>query len=193
MSKIFALWPDGSYSSKAAKKVNRRLWFTIEYKDDISSVIEATVQSFYWLIPMHNTYGWVVKDSYEGLVKNQDFLRTLLFVRLQIDHCLASAYGESIWDIKTVYSHPQALKQCEGYLNSIWIMGVATNSTSEKIHDLSFGEGIICSTNTAQTSWLQIIDESVTQDDNITIFALMANKEYSKIFMDKFNNKGLKD
>lgn len=69
---------------------------------------------------------------------------TMAFVKIQIEHCLAGVKGTVQEDVKTVYSHPQALKQCQTYLESIGATGVPTDSTTAKIQTLKAGEALIC-------------------------------------------------
>ncbi len=181
MSKIYTLWPDGSYSSMAARKVNRGLNYTIEYKWSISNVIDSTTQGFYGIIPIHNIYWWVVQDSYDGLLGKKDLLQTICFVQLQINHCLASGHGENINDIKKIYSHSQALRQCEIYLKSIQTLSIPVSSTTEKIWDLKFGEWIICSKDSAENAWLDILEERVSPVDNITMFLFISSCREKRI------------
>lgn len=176
MSTIYTLWPDGSYSSKAARKINRHHEYSLEFTDSIKNVIEQTLSGNYGVIPIHNTYWGIVHETLEWINRYKDSLLTVMFTKLQIDHCLASANGEiDVRELKTIYSHPQALKQCERYLQSVDAVHIPTKSTTEHIQKLSFWEWVICDEEIARSLGLQILENSICPDDNVTVFWLIAD------------------
>ena len=69
------------------------------------------------ILPMENSIGGSIHRNYDLLVEHE--LPIVGEVELPVDHCLLARPGTRVTDIKTVYSHPQALAQCEEYLRSL--------------------------------------------------------------------------
>jgi arogenate/prephenate dehydratase len=103
-------------------------------------------------------------------------------VELDVAHCLLALPGTKIGDVKTVYSHPQALAQCEKFLKGL---GVAV----EAVYDTAGGAklvaeeklataGAIASKRAAEVFGLQILQEAV-QDYafNVTRFAIVGGQQ----------------
>lgn len=77
-----------------------------------------------------------VENSYAGSInETSDLLRQFsLFVRgeviLRVSHCLLALPGQEPGSIHRVYSHPQALAQCSGFLRRQGLEAVATGDTA---------------------------------------------------------------
>ncbi|MBF0196004.1 MAG: prephenate dehydratase [Magnetococcales bacterium] len=66
------------------------------------------------MVPVENSMAGVVSDSYDLLA-----LKNLSIVGehyLKVHHCLLGVRGSSIDQIGAVYSHPQALAQCQSFI-----------------------------------------------------------------------------
>src|SRR4029079_12008701 len=57
-------------------------------------------------------------------------------VELDVVHCLQALPGTKLADVKTVYSHPQALAQCERYLKDL-------GATVEAVYDTAGGAKLV--------------------------------------------------
>ncbi|MBD9196395.1 MAG: hypothetical protein EGQ09_04990 [Clostridiales bacterium] len=68
----------------------------------------------YGVLPLENSTAGSVNAIYDLMMKH-DF-RIVRSVRLKIDHNLLVKPGTRREDIKEIYSHPQAISQCEQYL-----------------------------------------------------------------------------
>ena len=66
------------------------------------------------ILPMENSIGGSIHRNYDLLVEHE--LPIVGEVELAVDHCLLAGRGVKAEDIRVVYSHPQALAQCELYL-----------------------------------------------------------------------------
>lgn len=180
MSKIHALWPDGSYSSKAAKEINKDFWFEIDYKKSISNVIEETIKAYYWIVPIYNNYWWIVEQSVPLLIDNEDILNVCWITWIEINHCLATFNSDlNINDLSKIYSHPQAVKQCTPFLEKTWITNIVeTQSTTEWIGLINESEAVICSLDAAKENNMNILNENIWPKNNVTNFAFIANTDY---------------
>ena len=69
------------------------------------------------ILPMENSVAGSIHRNYDLLVEHE--LPIVGEVELPVDHCLLGRPGSKLAEIRTVYSHPQALAQCEEYLRSL--------------------------------------------------------------------------
>lgn len=70
----------------------------------------------YAVIPIENSSAGAVTDNYDLLINHENVIVAETF--LPVSHALLGLPGAQLSDIKTVYSHPQALMQCSKYLNA---------------------------------------------------------------------------
>jgi prephenate dehydratase len=69
------------------------------------------------ILPMENSIGGSIHRNYDLLVEHE--LPIVGEVDLAVDHSLLARPGTRLEDVKVVYSHPQALAQCELYLRRL--------------------------------------------------------------------------
>src|SRR4051795_6092226 len=67
------------------------------------------------ILPMENSIGGSIHRNYDLLLEHE--LPVVAEVLLQVSHNLLAFPGATMKDIKKVYSHPQGLAQCEGFLS----------------------------------------------------------------------------
>lgn len=129
-----------------------------------------------------------VENSIEGSVAvtldtlwQLDKLQIQLALVLPIAHTLLS-HAQSLESIQTVYSHPQALAQCQGWLEQFLpnVQLIATNSTTEALQQLEHDCTIsaIASLRASQLYNLPILASGINDyPDNCTRFWVLAQTQ----------------
>jgi prephenate dehydratase len=82
--------------------------------EDIFPVVERG-EADYGMLPVENAVAGSVTGAYELLLERD--LRIYAEVILRVRHMLLAAPGTELADVKRVRSHPQALAQCQRYLD----------------------------------------------------------------------------
>ncbi len=83
-----------------------------EFEDVFKGLEEGGLD--YGVVPVENTLGGTVTRVNELLLHTP--LHVVGEVRVRVRHCLLALPGTDPREIKAVYSHPQALAQCQGFL-----------------------------------------------------------------------------
>lgn len=107
----------GAYSQITARRLFPEGKFI--YFDKFPAVVKAVQEDMcdYGVLPIeNNTYG-SVKAVYQ-LLDDGDF-NIVRGYRLKIDHQLLAKEGTSLSEVTTIYSHEQAIGQCEKFLHSL--------------------------------------------------------------------------
>jgi len=127
-----------------------------------------------------------VENSIEGSVAitldmlwQLDNLRIILALVIPITHALLSN-ASSISNLEIVYSHPQALAQCQGWLEQHLpnVKAIAINSTTEALEKLNreLNAGTISSPRAAQLYNVPILASSINDyPDNCTRFWVLSS------------------
>lgn len=106
--------------------------------------------------------------------------------KLRISHCLCALPGQTLEEIKEVYSHPIALRQCENFLEKHHhIRAVESDDTALSAKEISEqqvkGRAAICSSFAAQLYGLEILaDEIETNKRNFTRFLIVAHPDVAE-------------
>jgi prephenate dehydratase len=118
----------GAYSEKAARFLFPKA--TLAPFKSFHKVFEATEIGItdFGVVPLENSHAGSINDTYDLLVRHGVQIVAETIVR--IHHCLLAPDGVDITEIKTVYSHPQALEQCEEFLDSLQTERIAVYDTA---------------------------------------------------------------
>ena len=129
------------------------------------------------ILPMENSVGGSIHRNYDLLVEHE--LPIVGEVELPVEHCLLARPGTTIADLKVVYSHPQALAQCEQFLKrmeGVEIIAVYDTAGGAKMVAEGTGAGAaaVASRRAADVFGLEVLAEKI-QDyaSNITRFVLV--------------------
>jgi chorismate mutase/prephenate dehydratase len=82
--------------------------------EDVMKEIQAGNADF-GVLPIENSSAGAINDNYDLLIKYENYIVAEVF--LPVSHALLAGQDTELSDIRTVYSHPQALMQCSNYLN----------------------------------------------------------------------------
>src|SRR3954468_9923082 len=93
-------------------------------------VFEAVVKkkATHGVVPLENSIGGTIHRNYDLLLEHD--LSVTAEVELDVVHCRQALPGTKLADVKTVYSHPQALAQCERYLKDLGVQVEAVYDTA---------------------------------------------------------------
>jgi prephenate dehydratase len=143
-SAIAYLGPHGTYSEQAAYfylnwlKNNQGIDAKLAAYPSIAKSLQAvaTEQADITVVPVENSIEGSVSMTMDSLWQLER-LRIKLALVLPINHALISC-SSNLENIKTVYSHPQALAQCQGWLAKFLPNAnlIARNSTTEALEGL---------------------------------------------------------
>jgi prephenate dehydratase len=148
------------------------------------------------VVPIENSQAGSINETYDLLLKYD--LNIYGEIDLRVNHCLMALPGESLKSIITVYSHPQALAQCEQFLSKMGAEIVPTYDTAgsaKLIRDKKLAKcAAVASKRVAQIYDMQILAENIqTIPTNYTKFFAVskqkakhvANSKTSLIFATK--------
>jgi prephenate dehydratase len=133
----------------------------------------AQGQTHLAVVPVENSIEGSVTTTLDTLWQ-LDTLQIQQALVLPIRHALLSR-ASSLEAIQTIYSHPQALAQCQGWLEQFLpsVQLVPTNSTTEPLQylDRDYTAGVITSQRAAQLYNLPILASAINDyPDNCTRF-----------------------
>ncbi|KAK6149745.1 hypothetical protein DH2020_017270 [Rehmannia glutinosa] len=118
----------GSYSEAAALKAYPKCE-TVPC-DEFEAVFKAVEL---WLVdkailPIENSVGGSIHRNYDLLLRHR--LHIVGEVQFIVNHCLLGLPGVRKEELKCVLSHPQALDQCEMFLNKLGVTRISADDTA---------------------------------------------------------------
>lgn len=133
----------------------------------------------YAVLPIENSTAGIVADVYDLLQEYDNYIIAETYVK--VEHALMGLPGTDINRITTVYSHPQGLMQCEGYLSKHkdWqqISQSNTAGSAKKILEENDSTHVaIASKEAAEVYGLEVLQEKINDyDNNTTRFVIVTN------------------
>lgn len=134
----------------------------------------------YALLPIENSTTGAITRSLDLMKDYNVFMTGEEFVN--VSHCLITFEGVSFNELKTIYSHPEALKQCDDFFDRYkQINKVAYLDTAKSVeYIIRLGDktaGALASKRAAQLYNMQILAENIQDNNlNITRFAVISNE-----------------
>ena len=211
MTKLAYLGPEGTYSEEAAlaharfaaqtrKSPLRAEQATARPGDPVRLMpfpsIPAAVQAVEEgaadeaVVPIENSLEGVVTHTADLLIHHTP-LKIRREIVLPIHHCLVLQSGVDPGDARVVYSHPQALAQCRGYLDR-HLLGaepVASLSTASAVRDMQESDRPAAAISSLRAA--EIFGATVAASDiedkssNKTRFVVLATRDAAPTGRDK--------
>lgn len=122
----------GAYSEEAIFK---------QFGREVEAVPTASIHEVFSLteagavdvgvVPVENSVEGSINETYDMLLSSN--LTVVGEVILRVVHCLIALRSAKLRGIKVIYSHPQALAQCRGFVTSLGVEPVVTYDTAGSV------------------------------------------------------------
>jgi prephenate dehydratase len=138
------------------------------------------------IIPVENSIEGSVNETYDLLMEKQLFVTGEIYQRIR--HCLIT--NKHSQEIKTVYSHPQALAQCRNYIRKRSLESIPSYDTAGSVkfikeHSLVHASAI-ASKRSAEIYDMKIIEEGIEdKNNNFTRFLVISKISCNQTEADK--------
>lgn len=148
----------GANSEAAARMIfgDKDFTFYPSFEDVFRAVQSGELE--YGILPVNNSTAGSIDSTYDLLAKYSVYI--VKEVTLEINHCLAAKENIPLSEIECVYSHPQALSQCEGFLsgNSLKTGSYGNTATAaERVKNSERKIAAVCSEDCARQLGLTIL------------------------------------
>ncbi len=171
----------GAYSEEAALRFFGVSIQTVpcETLDDVFRLVEQN-EAESGIVPIENSLEGSIARSYDLLLDSK--LMVCGETELRVVHCLIANPGVRLDSIKRVYSHPQALGQCQSFLKKLGCEMVPTYDTAGSIKMIK-AKGIrdgaaSASTRAAEIYGLHIVAKGIEDNpNNFTRFFIFSKKD----------------
>jgi chorismate mutase/prephenate dehydratase len=179
----------GAYSEEAAFQF---FGSSIQVRpfNDLDGVFKAVEQdeTQYGIVPVENSLEGSITRTNDLLLTSE--LKICGEIKLRITHCLIASPQTRLDSIKKVYSHPQALGQCQAFLKQLNCETIPTYDTAgsvKMIKEKGLTDGAaIASARAAEIYGMQIMARGIEDNpDNFTRFLILAKQDLSASGNDK--------
>lgn len=170
---------EGAYSGIAGETLfpNTEIKFYKQFENVFEAVNKGKAK--FGIIPVENSTAGSVHESYDLIMKYRFFV--VGACDLRIEHCLCAKEGTKFEKIDEVYSHPQALSQCNIFLKSFDFTGVTYTNTAAAAKYVAESKknniGAICSVSAAKKYGLKILRRGIQNIAHNTTRFIVISKE----------------
>jgi len=171
---------NGSYSEEAANDLVRGRADIVECTS-FEGVFRAlrSGRAERAVLPVHNRINGPIRPVMQLLAASR--MPVVERVRLPIRHVLAGTADADISKITSIRSHPEALKQCSGFLETVIEPGIeqpAADTATSIREVIQLGDptaAAICSPRAAELYGAKVLSENIADEgDNWTEFVMLA-------------------
>ena len=173
---------EGAYAHQAALKYfgdDVNCFHVERWRDAMEAIKEGSAD--YAVLPLENSTAGIVSDNYDLLNEYSNYIVGEKVV--YIDHVLMGQTDAEESDIKTVYSHPQALMQCSKFLDEHreWTQ-MSVNNTAVAVKNVKDSadktKAAIGSKQAAKYYGMKILRERICHGkSNSTRFIIVTNQK----------------
>ncbi|MYE06557.1 MAG: prephenate dehydratase [Chloroflexi bacterium] len=185
-SRIAYLGPAGTFTEQAAVLfAGENAQTELVPYPSITASAQAVAQNEADLaiVPFENSLAGAVGETHDLIIHQLDlYIRDELVI--PIEHCLIVAPGADTSEIREIYSHPQALGQCQRYLarrfpNARTEATLSTAQAVGRVIDLGDQVAAIAPRRAAQLHDAQILEFGIEDDHrNATRFVVLAHQDH---------------
>ena len=148
------------------------------WRDCMEAIKEGVAD--YAVLPIENSSAGEVNDIYDLLEEYENYIVGEQI--LKINHALLGLPGTSLDEIRTVYSHPQALMQCSIFLNDNGLKQISVENTAvaakRVVKEGDKSQAAIASEIAGQLYGLELLKPSIQNNQgNTTRFVILANRK----------------
>ena len=154
---------------------------------DVFESVEAG-EAEYGVVPVENSIEGSVNQTYDLFLEHN--LKVRGEIVLKIVHCLITNPKTELDSIEVVYSHPQALAQCRGFLEKLGCEVIPTYDTAGSVKMMKekglLGAGAIASERAAEIYGMKVLIKGVADNpNNYTRFFVLSKKDSPPTGRDK--------
>ena len=172
---------EGAYSHAAAIQYfgrNAEIYHVARFEDAMKEVQLGNAD--YAVMPIENSSAGAVIDMYDLLTRYDNYIVAETF--LPVNHALLGVPGAKLSDVKTVFSHPQALMQCSAFLNDNGLKQISVENTAvaakRVVEEGDKSQAAIASEIAGKLYGLELLKPSIQNNQgNTTRFVILANRK----------------
>lgn len=172
---------EGAYSHAAAIQYfgeDAEIYHVARFEDAMKEV--QLGKADYAVMPIENSSAGAVIDMYDLLTRYDNYIVAETF--LPVNHALLGVPGTKLTDVKTVFSHPQALMQCSNFLNNNGLKQISVENTAvaakRVIEEGDSTQAAVASEIAGKLYGLDILKTSIQNNQgNTTRFVILANRK----------------
>ena len=172
---------EGAYSHAAAIQYfgkDAEIYHVARFEDAMKEVQLGNAD--YAVMPIENSSAGAVIDMYDLLTRYDNYIVAETF--LPVNHALLGVPGAKLSDVKTVFSHPQALMQCSTFLNDSGLKQISVENTAvaakRVVEEGDKSQAAIASEIAGKLYGLELLKPSIQNNQgNTTRFVILANRK----------------
>lgn len=171
---------EGSYSEEAAENffgVDFEKTYVRAFRDGFEAVENGSAD--YTVLPIENSSTGMIAEVMDLLAEKEFYITGE--AHISVRHCLLAHKGTEISDIRRIYSHEQALMQCQEFTGSMNADCISCDSTAlaaRAVSEMNDNDvAAIASERTAKIYGLEVLKKGInTVDCNTTRFIVISAK-----------------
>ena len=178
--KVAFLGPEGTFSHEAASLISDNLISYCSIQQVMGAVEREEVVC--GIVPIENSIEGPVSLTLDSLIHNFD-LKIKNEIVIPINHNLLAATDMSVDEVENVYSHSQALGQCQPYLERHGMVAHYTLSTAAAAKRVAETgkDAAIGTLKAAELYGLKVIDRNIQENFNNETRFVVLDKDDSPI------------